>query len=156
MFGRRAFLIAAATSFSMSALAAAPVVYPAKGQSQSKQQSDTNECSGWAKNNTGIDPAALASSPPPQQTGSTVGSGDRARGAARGAVGGAVIGEIASGDASHGAAVGAGAGAVAGGARARRNQAAQNQAAVGQQQQQMDTYYRAFAACMQGRGYTVN
>ena len=82
------------------------------------------------------------------------GGGERVRGAARGAVGGAVIGGIA-GDAGTGAAVGAAAGTMAGGARARNNQAAQNQQAVQQQQDALNTYYRAYGACMEGRGYTI-
>jgi OmpA family protein len=83
-----------------------------------------------------IDPVA-ASAPPPQQTGPAVGARERARGAARGAVGGAVIGDIA-GDAGTGAGVGAAAGVMAGGAKARRNQAEQNEQAKQQQQQTLN------------------
>jgi hypothetical protein len=107
----------------------------------------------WAKKDTGIDPAAAAA-PAPQQTGPATGGGERVRGAARGAVGGAVIGGIA-GDAGTGAGVGAAAGTMAGGARARQNQAAQNQQAQQQQQQTLNTFYRAYGACMEGRGYTI-
>lgn len=50
-------------------------------------------------------------------------------------------------------------GAMAGGARARKNQAAQAQAqqqqAQGARTSQIDTYNRAVGACMEGRGYTV-
>src|SRR4051812_28206054 len=98
-----------------------PAVYPAKGQSAARQSKDESECSVWAKNSTGIDPALVASAP--QETGPAVGGGERARGAARGAVGGAAIGAIA-GDAGKGAGVGAVAGTMAGGHRARQNQAA--------------------------------
>ncbi len=138
---------------STAAVAQKPIVYPAKGQSAQQQQKDDGQCMAWAKTNTGIDPVA-ASAPPPQQTGPATGGGERLRGAARGAVGGAVIGGIA-GDAGTGAGVGAAAGTMAGGARARQNQQAQNQAAVQQQQQTMNTFWRAFAACMEGRGYTI-
>lgn len=130
-----------------------PSVYPAQKQSAQQKQKDDKECMAWAKQDTGIDPAA-ASAPPPQQTGPAVGGGERVRGAARGAVGGAVIGGIA-GDAGTGAGVGAAAGTMAGGSRARQNQAAQNQQAVQQQQQQLTTFWRAYGACMQGRGYSV-
>jgi len=130
-----------------------PIVYPAKGQSAQQQQKDDGQCLAWAKQNTGIDPA-VASQPAPQQSGPAVGGGERVRGAARGAVGGAVIGGIA-GDAGAGAGIGAAAGTMAGGARARQNQKAQNQQAQQQQQQAMSTYYRAFGACMEGRGYTI-
>ncbi len=134
-------------------LQAQPVIYPAKGQSPQQQQRDEGECYGWAKGNTGIDPAAVAAQPPPP-SGSTVGSGDRARGAARGAVGGAAIGAIA-GDTGKGAAIGAAAGTMAGGHRARQNQAAQQQGAQQAKQDQINTFYRAYGACMEGRGYTV-
>ena len=42
-----------------------------------------------------------------------------------------------------------------GGREARQNQAARNQQAQAQQQQTVNTYYRAYAACMEGRGYTI-
>jgi len=141
------------TAFSTAALAQKPIVYPAKGQSSQQNSKDDKECLAWAQQNTGIDPKA-ASAPPPQQTGAATGGGERVRGAARGAVGGAVVGGIA-GDAGTGAAVGAAAGTMAGGSRARKNQAAQNQQAVQQQQDALNTYYRAYGACMEGRGYTI-
>ena len=140
-------------AFAAAADAQKPIAYPAKGQTSQQKQKDDKECLAWAKQDTGIDPKA-ASAPPPQQTGPAVGGGERVRGAARGAVGGAVIGGIA-GDAGTGAAVGAAAGTMAGGARARKNQAAQNEQAKQQQQEALNTYYRAYAACMEGRGYTI-
>ena len=42
-----------------SAVAQTPIIYPAKGQNTEQQQKDTAECATWAKQNTGIDPAAL-------------------------------------------------------------------------------------------------
>ena len=148
------FVIAVALAAVASiALAQKPIIYPAKGQNAQQQKKDDGECLAWAKNNTGIDPAA-ASAPAPQQTGPAVGGGERVKGAARGAVGGAVIGGIA-GDAGTGAGVGAAAGVMAGGARARKNQAAQNQQAQQQPQQALNTYFKAYGACMEGRGYTV-
>jgi outer membrane protein with glycine zipper len=130
-----------------------PVVYPAKGQSAELQQKDQAECDGWARQTTGIDPMAVAQAPPPAQ-GSTVGGGQRLGGAARGAAGGALIGAIA-GDAGTGAAAGAVVGTMAGGRRARQQQAQQQQAAEAQKQQTINTYYRAFAACLEGRGYAI-
>jgi hypothetical protein len=44
---------------------------------------------------------------------------------------------------------------MSGGRRARQQQAAQNQQAQAQQQDMIYTYYRAYGACMEGRGYTV-
>jgi hypothetical protein len=139
----------------LGALAQQPLAYPAKGQSQARQDKDEGECHVWAKNKTGINPAALASSPPPQETGPAVGGGERARGAARGALGGAAIGAI-TGDAGKGAGVGAVAGTMAGGHRARQNQAERNASAQQGQAQQLDSYNRAYSACMSGRGYTVH
>jgi YMGG-like Gly-zipper len=132
-----------------------PIVYPAKGQSAQQQQKDDGECYVWAKQSTGIDPAVVAQTPPQQQTGPATGGGERVRGAARGAVGGAIIGEIANDDAGKGAGIGAVAGTMAGGRQARQNQAARNQQAQAQQSQTINTYYRAFGACMEGRGYTI-
>jgi hypothetical protein len=142
----------------LPAAAQQPIAYPAKGQSAAQQQKDVGECQAWAKQTTNVDPAAVAQAPAPPQSGSSGGGGERVRGAARGAAGGAVIGAIA-GDAGEGAAVGAVVGTIAGGARARRNKAAQEQQAAqqhqAQQQNQVGTYNRAFAACMEGRGYTT-
>jgi hypothetical protein len=138
------------------AVAQQPIFYPAKGQSQQKQSSDTAQCHNWATQNTGINPAVLAQNaanqPPPPGP-----QGQRLGGAARGAAGGAAIGAIA-GDAGKGAAAGAIAGTMAGGARQRRQAAAaeqQQQATQQQTSQQMATWNRAVAACMTGRGYTA-
>ena len=124
---------------------AKPAVYPAKGQSAAQQKKDDGECYTWAKGNTGIDPAAPAAapaSPPPP-------GGQRIAGAARGAIVGGVIG----GD--EGARTGAAVGVIAGGAKARQQRRAQEQQSQQQSQQQIDTFNRAWGACMEGRGYTV-
>jgi outer membrane lipoprotein SlyB len=112
------------TVLALNALAQQPIFYPAKGQSAQKQQTDTGECQAWAKQTTGVDPAALAqraSTQPTQQP-----QGNRLRGAAGGAATGAAIGAIA-GDAGKGAAIGAVTGTVAGGVRERRQQQSANQ-----------------------------
>jgi uncharacterized protein YcfJ len=134
-----------------SAAAQQPSAYPAKGQSAEQKSQDDAACQAWAKTDTGIDPAATAAAPA-----ATSGpQGERIRGAARGAAAGAVIGEVAHGDSSQGAKTGAAAGVVAGGARSRRNQAAQAQQAASAKTQTIDTYWRAWGACMAGKGYTV-
>lgn len=138
----------------VSVTAQQPVVYPAKGQSAEQQGKDDGECQAWAKQNTGIDPAVLAQTPVPQKTGPAVGGGERVGGALMGAAGGALIGGIV-GDAGKGAAVGAVVGTMAGGSRARQKQQTQNQQAQAQLQEQMNTFYRAYGACMEGRGYTI-
>jgi hypothetical protein len=145
----QAAVITAALSLA-PALAAQPIIYPAKGQSPEKQNKDDGECYTWAKKNSGVDPATMANAPPPPAGP----QGERARGAARGAVGGAAIGAIA-GDAGKGAGAGAVVGTMRGGHQARQREAAQNQQSA-QQGQAMDSYYRAYSACMSGRGYTVN
>lgn len=141
-------------SFMLVAAAQRPIAYPAKGQSESKQSKDESACLSWARQSTGIDPAAVSSAPPPS-SGPAVGGGERLRGAARGALGGAAIGAIA-GDAGEGAGVGAVVGTMAGGRRARENRRASEQQAQAQSQEAINTYYRAYGACMSGRGYTVS
>jgi hypothetical protein len=154
---------------SVAIMAAEPIYYPAKNQTAEQQGKDKTECEGWAKQNTGIDPVAVAQTPPPAQAAPPPQSGptgERARGAVRGAAAGAVVGEIASNDADEGAKYGAAAGVVAGGRRDRQQKAAEQQQAQAQQQQAVQsaeaakqekiaTYTRAVAACMEGRGYTV-
>src|SRR5258706_15523894 len=97
-----------------SVAAQQPIIYPAKGQSPQRQQSDTADCQLWAKQTTGVDPVVLAQqasqsgAPPPQ--------GQVLKGAAGGAAPGAADGAIA-GDAGKGATVGAIVGTAAGGGK---------------------------------------
>lgn len=141
----------AALSFCLAA-SAQLIIYPADGQSPEKQQKDQAECQLWATQNTGIDPAAIAQTPPPET--SSVGGGERVRGAAGGALGGLAIGAIA-GDGGKGAAIGAVVGTMAGGRRARQNQAAEQQYDQYQRQEMMDKWNRAVGTCMTARDYSV-
>jgi Glycine-zipper domain len=153
--------------------------YPQKKQNSDQQLKDENECYGSAKQQSGVDPQAA---PPPAKSADQQAAeqkaaadnakqakGGRARGAARGAAAGATVGAIA-GDAGTGAAAGAAAGTMKGGAQQRQaNAAAQKQAAANtaaQQQketdqtkaaqaQNLDSFKRAFSACMDARGYSV-
>lgn len=136
-----------------AAFAQQPIIYPSKGQTPQQQSKDDGECYVWAKQNTGIDPAVLAQTPAQAQTSS--GGHERLHGAARGALGGAAIGAIV-GDAGKGAGVGAVLGTMRGGRDARENEASRQQQSQSQHQQSIQTFYRAYGACMQGRGYTVN
>jgi hypothetical protein len=136
----------------LCAQAQQPIVYPAKAQSNTQQKRDEGECGVWARDNTGVDPAVLASQPPPQAD--TAPSGQRLRGAARGAVAGTAIGAVA-GDTGKGAAIGATAGVLAGGRRARNDQAQAQQQAQSANEGAMSTYFRAYGACLKGRGYSV-
>lgn len=129
-------------------------VYPKNKQSPTQQGKDEKECYGWAKQQTGIDPKA----PPPAPTEADQKKGGAVKGAAGGAAGGAAIGAIA-GDAGTGAAVGATAGAVRGRRQQKKaNKQSEQQAqqnAQAQQQQTLDTFKKAFSACMDGRQYSV-
>ena len=153
------------TALLMLVLWPAPVfaelyVYPTKSQPANQQERDEFECYTWAKGRTGFDPikAPEASGPPPPtQTAGT----SPVRGAARGAATGAVVGAIA-GDAGKGAAAGAAGGAMIGGMRrrsaVRANAQAQEQYRAREQanyQARRAEYDRAWAACLEGRGYTV-
>ena len=141
------------------------IVYPAKGQSNDQMEKDKFECYTWAKGQTGFDPMQIptASSAPPSQERRSVG-GSTLGGGLLGGAGGAVIGGIAGGSsgARRGAAIGGLSGGAIGGMRSSRQnrQADQQQQQWEQQQanqymQQRSAYNRAHAACLEGRGYTV-
>ncbi len=149
-------IVVAALSF--PAIAEKPIVYPSKGQSKEQQSRDDGECYVWAKQTTGVDPAVQAQAKTTESTSSKQGGGERTRGALRGAVGGAIVGEVVNDDAGKGAATGAVLGTMSGSREARKRQASQQQAQAQQAQaqaQQMNTYQRAYNACMEGRGYTL-
>jgi OmpA family protein len=139
--------------------------YPAKGQSQTQQDRDRYECHSWAVKQTGFDPSkaqAVASDTRPATNQPLPPQGHVIRGAARGAALGSVGGAIA-GNAGTGAAAGAAMGGLAGGMRRRdqklqqsQQQQVNTQAAANSQQNQRNAYHRAMAACLTGRGYTVN
>ncbi len=136
-------------------------VYPAQGQSQEQQNQDHGSCHVWAVQNSGFDPAnpqVAGGAPPPQQEAQQGGVG---RGAVRGGLLGLGVGAIA-GDAGKGAAIGAVGGGLVGGMRRNNQRSRQAQEQQNYQQQQQaalnqgsSNYHRAFAVCMEGRGYTV-
>lgn len=129
------------------------IAYPKKGQSQEQFEKDQFECHKWAKGQTGVDPTQAqqaAGAPPPQKGGAVRGA---AGGAALGAIGGAI-----GGDAGKGAAIGAGVGGAIGLMRQGRQnqQAAQaQQQAQAQSQAARSEYDKAYAVCLEGRGYQV-
>lgn len=131
-------------------------VFPANNQDAATQEADEMACFKWAKQQSGYDPMN-----PTVYQGAEVdrsADGSAVGGAAVGAAGGAAIGAIA-GDAGKGAAIGA----VVGGVRGRRSkvvgderqQQANNQAAAQASQNAANDYNKAFAVCMEGKGYTV-
>jgi hypothetical protein len=131
-----------------------PYIYPSKGQTQQQQDRDKYECNQWAVSQSRFDPGNLSSTSTSAQQLQRGPTGGAARGAAVGAVGGAI-----SGDAGAGAASGAERGRLLGAIRRRRER---NEAEQEQKQAQaagasgQESYNRAFATCMQGRGYAVN
>jgi hypothetical protein len=129
------------------------IPFPSQGQSSSQQNQDEGTCYAWAKQQTNIDPMAVASAPPPP-SGPAVGGGERVAGAAKGAIGGAAIGAIA-GDTGKGAGIGAVAGTMAGGRQARQNKQAKAQQAQEAKAGTLQHFNKAFGACMEGKGYVV-
>jgi hypothetical protein len=154
-------------------------VFGKNGQTADQQLKDETDCYGAARQQSGIDPKApapagktaeqkQAEQKAAAQNADTP-SGGRVKGAARGAAGGAAIGAIA-GDAGKGAGAGAVAGTMRGGAQQRQASAAAQKEAAGkvaaeQKAQEervklahaegLDTFQRAFAACMDARNYSV-
>lgn len=144
----------------LTAYAQQPIIYPSKGQSAEQQLKDQGECTSWAQQTTGVNPMAVAQSlanqPVRQERGPL--EDERLQGAVVGALGGAAIGALAGSHAGKGAAIGAVVGTVAGGAHQQQKAdaaQAQNSANQQQAQQALATYNRAYAACLEGRGYTV-
>lgn len=140
-----------------TALAQAPelMVYPNEDQDKEQQEQDEFQCYRWAKDESGFDPMEVptATEAPPEKEAQKGGVG---RGAARGAAVGLAVGR------SSGAKKGAAAGALVGGMRRsdQVRQEGQSQAQWEQEQAQIyaqarNSYNRAYAACMEGRGYTV-
>ncbi len=131
-------------------------VYPQKGQSAEQTDKDKYECYNWAKKNTGFDPMAApkATTPAPtveQKKGGVV------KGAAAGAVAGKVFGS--SSKTTRRSAL---AGAVVGGARQSGANKKQQQKKEQWEQKEASNYAarrneynRAYAACLEGRGYSV-
>jgi len=151
----RVFLVVGAlfVAMSSSAIAQQLYVYPTRGQSPEQQQQDRYQCSAWATEQTGFNPAVpppvpqVTSPPPPGIFGGALG------GSALGAIGGAI-----GGNAGKGAAIGALVGGLFGGIR--RNRWAQEQEYNADQQTSAyynarAAYQRAETACLTGRGYSV-
>jgi len=148
-------LLFVATLVAGPALAQELIIFPSQGQSDDQMEQDKYACYQWAKKETGFDPMEVpkATEPPPKEEA-------KKGGLVRGAAGGAIVGGIVGG--SKGAKRGAAAGGVVGGARRQRQkreqqhkeeQWAQEQGA--NYQQRRNTYNRAYAACLEGKGYTV-
>lgn len=154
-------------------------VFGKNGQTSDQQLKDESDCYGAARQQSGIDPKApMAAGKTAEQKqaeqkaaadNANTPKGGRAKGSAGGAAGGAAIGAIA-GDAGKGAAIGAVAGTMRGGMKQREASAAAKKEAAGKTAAQqkaeedraklahaegLDTFQRAFAACMDARNYSV-
>src|SRR3954469_3252461 len=138
-------------------------VFPAKSQTAEQQSQDEQACYAWAKEQSGIDPHAVKANPDSaaKAAGAKTDSateGAAVKGAARGAVGGAVVGGIA-GDAGTGAGIGAVVG-VAKGRQAKKGAKKQAEQQAAEKNKawaagQIDTFKKAYSACVEGKGYTV-
>ncbi|MEZ5559770.1 MAG: glycine zipper domain-containing protein [Pseudomonadales bacterium] len=153
----KAMLILAAALLCSGARAQEMVIYPKQGQSPEQQEKDRFECYRFGRDTTGFDPMALptATAPRPEQTGPSAGQR-----AVRGAVVGGAVGAITgnSSKAKKYAGAGAATGALVGGMKSADTKRAQEQWEREQQAQyaqRRNHYNRAFAACMEGREYTV-
>jgi len=145
-----------ATSTTSFAKSLGIYVFPAKNQDKATQEKDDADCYRWAVEQSGIDPV----NPPKVESAKvdTSPDGTAVVGAAKGAAAGVAIGAIA-GDAGKGAAIGAVAGGLAG-RRAKKvgdaqEQQKNDQAAAQQEAAMMDSFKKAFTACLEGKGYTV-
>ena len=129
--------------------------YPKLGQSQEQFQFDQYQCHQWATTQSGVDPSKA----PPPPTGP--GGPPPAAGVAASATGGAIVGTMigaVSGNAGKGAAIGTAVGASTGMMRAGARGAAKADAkkqADAQAQAARASYDKAYAVCMEGRGYQV-
>ncbi|MCP3664692.1 MAG: hypothetical protein GY696_19740 [Gammaproteobacteria bacterium] len=129
---------------------AEPIIFPAQGQSTEQQEKDKFECYSWAKQQSGFDPMSVNDTAVQQPQAK---SGGAARGALAGGAAGAIFGDSKKNTRNSAAA-----GAIIGGSRqSRANKKSQQQA---QQQAstvaaRRNTYDRAHAACLEGKGYTV-
>lgn len=125
-----------------TALASDMYAYPKQGQSADQQSKDDYDCYSWATRQTGYDPRRPTSSY--SDSGQSTG-----RGLLGGALLGAAVGEIAGGKGGEGAAIGG----LLGGVRGHRSGQQQAQAAAAGER---NAFNRAYKACMEGKGYSVN
>lgn len=123
-----------ANSFGCATMTRSVHAYPVRGQNYDQQMRDQNECSYWAQQQSGNSSGGVIAG------GAEGAIGGAAVGAAAGAIGGAI-----SGSPGTGAAMGAGIGGLLGALAGIFSGSTQAQ----------DSYNRAYAVCMSGRGYSV-
>jgi hypothetical protein len=155
-------VLAAKSAFSVSD----PIVFPKEGQSREKQMADKQYCGGWANDETGVDPSYVrAKLDMTNDNVANAASGGEPRfgrrmmrGAAMGAAMGGLDDAIDNNPGKRAAQ-----GAVLAGSKTRQDkkQYQKEQQLNGQLQkkqqleEQYDKYMRAFAVCMDAKGYSV-
>lgn len=139
-----------------TALAQDLYIYPAKGQSAEQQDKDKYECYGWARDNSGFDPMAA-----PTTTSARPRTEEKSHGALKGAAIGAVGGKV-FGSSKKTTRTAAAAGGLLGGVRQHQHNTREQQKVDDWEQREAskyannrNNYNRAYAACLEGRGYTV-
>jgi hypothetical protein len=131
-------------------------VFPAKEQTPEQQAKDEQACYTWGVEQSGVDPLNMTATKP--DTVAKGADGSAVKGAAKGAVAGVAIGAIA-GDAGKGAAIGAAAGGMKGASgkkkkEAQKEQQAQQKAAE-TDKAKIDSFKKAYSACLEGKGYSI-
>jgi hypothetical protein len=147
-------------------------VFPADGQDSAEQSRDEASCFEWAVDSTGSDPFDLSRQSASQEAAAeraaqqarTAGQGNAARSAVRGAVAGSVVGNV-FGSSSRSrknirqasAVIGAGVGAANREMEQAQAAAAANRAAgrAAATEQQIDSFRKAFSACMEANDYVA-
>ena len=182
---RHTFLLSAVmlgiTGVSQSALSAKQLyIYPNNGQSEERQAKDRFECYRWAVKSTGVDPNVLEAPAGQAQVRVAVAENPKQGAAAKGTIiggaTGAVIGSLNDGHGrrhqdhtAQGFIIGAVVGSIIGSSVERkgvtqarqaakaeaRDEAQKNTEARAQYENAIDSYSRAFSACMEARSYTV-
>lgn len=143
------FTIFAALAIASPAIAD-PVVFPAKGQSAEQQKKDEFDCYDWGKNQSGFDPMSSTDTATAQ---AQTKSGTALKGGLVGGATGAIFGNKSKH--TRNAAL---AGATIGGvSQASKNTKSQQQADQynANVAARRNSYDRAYAACLEGKGYTV-
>jgi hypothetical protein len=158
----------AASGFAATAVAGskpvcclAQYVYPTNGQDSAKQASDEADCTAWAKQQTGFDPATAVAANP-LAAGNPLGGTNPLAAAPSGGLGGtaevAALGALAGGGGGLGSAAGLMTGGGGGTAGTAMQAAGALTQAMGQQQPHKPgqaEFDQARAACLSGRGYSV-
>ena len=110
-------------------------VFPAKDQKPDQQATDEQACYTWAVEQSGIDPLTMTATVPDS------------------------VAKGPDGSAVKGAAIGAAAGGMAGASGGKKKKAQKEQqakeTAAATDQAKIDSFKKAYSACLEGKGYSV-